>query len=209
MSIEKVIAEELTMSYVQAGRHISGENVAIVASALSKSIDFRTESEVREAFNSARNSSDIPTQKVLAEAMLVIRLKNNNNQGFEIDYQDRRKAWLPQSDNDRKRNFDTAVKRLCIAQGEKEYKRYIDATSTRYDEHMKIVYVNPVSAREFMTEKAELIKELYMKYLRTLPEYKDYPQNEKLNFGLLPPEVYQFREMLENEAKDYAWGEYV
>ena len=206
-SIEEIIAEELTLSYVQAGRHISSENVTIVANALANSLDFRSESDVREAFATARNSNDIPTQKVLAEAIMSIRMRNTSSV-CELDYTDRRKSWLPQSDQARKLNFETAVKRLCIAQGEHEYKRYVDTLVTKYDEHRKVVYVNPVAAIEFMKEKADLIKELYAKYIRTIPEYKDFPQDAKLNFGLLPPEVYQFREMLDKEAQDYAWGEY-
>lgn len=206
MSLEKVIAEELTLSYVQAGRHISGDNVTIVANALANSIDFRTEYDVREAFKVARNTSDIPTQKVLTDAMFAIRQKDNYNPN-SIEYADRRKAWLPQSDLMRKQNFDTAVKRLCIAQGDKEYKRYIDATCTKKNDD-KVEYVNPTATKEFMAEKSAIIKELYIKYIRTLPEYKDYPQDAKLNFGLIPPEVYQFREMLEKEVTDYEWGNY-
>lgn len=206
MSLEKVIAEELTLSYVQAGRHISGDNVTIVANALANSIDFRTEYEVREAFKIARNTADIPTQKVLTDAMFAIRMKDTSTTN-SIEYADRRKAWLPQSDLMRKVNFDTAVKRLCIAQGDSEYKRYIDATCTKKNGD-KAEYVNPVAAKAFLEEKSAIIKELYLKYIRTLPSYRDFPQDAKLNFGLLPPEVAQFRQMLESEAQDYAWGDY-
>ena len=206
MSLEKVIAEELTLSYVQAGRHISGDNVTIVANALANSIDFRTEYDVREAFKIARNTTDIPTQKVLTDAMFAIRMKDTSTTN-SIEYADRRKAWLPQSDLMRKVNFDTAVKRLCIAQGDSEYKRYIDATCTKKNGD-KVEYVNPVAARAFLEEKSAIIKELYLKYIRTLPSYMDFPQDAKLNFGLLPPEVAQFRQMLEREAQDYAWGDY-
>lgn len=206
MSLEKVIAEELTLSYVQAGRHISGDNVTIVANALANSIDFRTEYDVREAFKIARNTADIPTQKVLADALFAIRMKDPSTTN-SIEYADRRKAWLPQSDFMRKANFDTAVKRLCIAQGDSEYKRYIDATCTKKNGD-KVEYVNPVAAKAFLEEKSAIIKELYLKYIRTLPSYRDFPQEAKLNFGLLPPEVAQFRQMLESEAQDYAWGDY-
>lgn len=69
MSIEKVIAEELTMSYVQAGRHISGENVAIVAKSLDSALSFDTEEEVRATFKRARDMEDIPTQRLLKESL--------------------------------------------------------------------------------------------------------------------------------------------
>lgn len=76
MSIEKVIAEELTMSYVQAGRHISGENVAIVAKSLEAALDFDSEDEVHATFTRARDMEDIPTQRVLKESLRNHRAEN-------------------------------------------------------------------------------------------------------------------------------------
>lgn len=206
MNIEKAIAEELTLSYMQAGRSITGENVVIVAQSLARAVDFRNEQEVHAAFTKARDTEAIPLQGTLKG--IVDSMRRLETSEAMIEYSDPRWPWLPKSDLMRKTNFDLAVMRLCIAQGEKEYKRYVNCTVTRYDEHRHVVYANPKAAREFLLEKQEFIKHLYEKYLRTTPEYKTFPANAKLNYGLLPPEVYQFREMLEKEAADYEWGMY-
>ena len=206
MNIEKAIAEELTLSYMQAGRSITGENVVIVAQSLARAVDFRNEQEVHAAFTKARDTEAIPLQGTLKG--IVDSMRRIETSEAMIEYSDPRWPWLPKSDIMRKTNFDLAVMRLCIAQGEKEYKRYVDCTLTRYDEHRHVVYANPKAAREFLMEKQEHIRHLYEKYLRTTPEYKTFPANAKLNYGLLPPEVYQFREMLEKEASDYDWGMY-
>lgn len=76
MSFEKMIAGELTKSYLQAGRHISSENVAIVAKSLDSAIDFDTEEEVLATFKRARDMEDIPTQRVLKEALRNHRAEN-------------------------------------------------------------------------------------------------------------------------------------
>lgn len=206
MNIEKAIAEELTLSYMQAGRSVAGENVVIVAQSLARAVDFRNEQEVHAVFTKARDTEAIPLQGTLKG--IVDSMRRMETSEAMIEYSDPRWPWLPKSDTMRKVNFDIAVMRLCIAQGEKEYKRYIDCTATRYDEHRRVVYANTKAAREFLLEKQEHIKHLYEKYLRTTPEYKTFPANAKLNYGLLPPEVYQFRQMLEKDASDYDWGMY-
>lgn len=206
MSIEKAIAEELTLSYMQAGRHLPKENIVIVARSLSGAVAFKDEAMVHEAFRKARDTEEIPLQGTIKG--IVDGMRRMETSEAMIEYSDPRWPWLPKSDLMRKTNFDLAVMRLCIAQGEKEYKRYIDCTVTRYDEHRHVVYANPKAAREFLLEKQEHIKHLYEKYLRTTPEYKTFPANAKLNYGLLPPEVRQFRDMLEKEVADYEWGNY-
>ena len=206
MSIEKAVAEELTLSYMQAGRHLPKENIVIVARSLSEAVDFKDEAMVHAAFRKARDTEEIPLQGTLKG--IVDSMRRLETSEAMIEYSDPRWPWLPKSDLMRKVNFQEAVKRLCIAQGESEYKRYVDCTLTRYDEHRRVVYANPKAAREFLLEKQEHIKHLYEKYLRTTPEYKTFPANAKLNYGLLPPEVAQFRQMLESEAQDYDWGNY-
>lgn len=69
MNIEKAIAEELTLSYMQAGRSVTGENVVIVAQSLERALDFRNEQEVHDVFKRARDMADVPTQMVLKQAM--------------------------------------------------------------------------------------------------------------------------------------------
>lgn len=76
MIIEKAIAEELTLSYMQSGRHLPKENIVIVARSLSEALDFRNEQEVHDVFNRARDMADVPTQMVLKQAMHNIRAEN-------------------------------------------------------------------------------------------------------------------------------------
>lgn len=203
--ILKAVTDEMTLSYTAAGRVVP-TTLSVVAASLADAIDFKDEAMVHAAFRKARDTEAIPLQGTLKG--IVDSMRKLETSEAMIEYSDPRWPWLPKSDLMRKANFQEAVKRLCIVQGEKEYKRYIDATLTRYDEHRHVVYANPKAAREFLLEKQEHIKHLYEKYLRTTPEYKTFPANAKLNYGLLPPEVYQFREMFEKEATDYEWGMY-
>lgn len=211
--ILKAVTDEMTLSYTAAGRVVP-TTLSVVAASLADAIDFKDEAMVHAAFKKARDTEAIPLQGTLKG--IVDGMRRLETSEAMIEYSDPRWPWLPKSDLMRKTNFDLAVMRLCIAQGEKEYKRYVDATLTRYDEHRRVVYANPKAAREFLLEKQEHIKHLYEKYLRDLPEYRSnpkvgnggFPKGTKLNYGLLPPEVYQFREMLEKEVADYEWGNY-
>lgn len=211
--ILKAVTDEMTLSYTAAGRVVP-TTLSVVAASLADAIDFMDETMVHAAFRKARDTEAIPLQGTLKG--IVDGMRRLETSEAMIEYSDPRWPWLPKSDLMRKVNFDLAVMRLCIAQGEKEYKRYVDCTVTRYDDHRRVVYANPKAAREFLLEKQEHIKHLYEKYLRDLPEYRSnlkvgnggFPKGAKLNYGLLPPEVYQFREMLEKDAADYAWGDY-
>lgn len=211
--ITNAVTKEMILSYTAAGRVVP-TTLSYVAASIADAIDFKDEAMVHAAFRKARDTESIPLQGTLKG--IVDSMRRLETSEAMIEYSDPRWPWLPKSETMRKVNFDIAVMRLCIAQGEKEYKRYVDCTVTRYDEHRRVVYANPKAAREFLLEKQEHIKALYEKYLRTLPQYcanpkvgnGGFPQDAKLNFGLIPPEVYQFRQMLENEAHDYAWGDY-
>lgn len=203
--ILKAVTDEMTLSYTAAGRVVP-TTLSVVAASLADAIDFKDDAMVHAAFKKARDTEAIPLQGTLKG--IVDGMRRLETSEAMIEYSDPRWPWLPKSDLMRQKNFDLAVMRLCIAQGEKEYKRYIDCTVTRYDEHRRVVYANPKAAREFLLEKQEQIKHLYEKYLRTTPEYKTFPVNAKLNYGLLPPGVNQFREMLEKEEADYEWGMY-
>lgn len=203
--IINAIIDELSMSYQASGRVIP-TTITVIAGSLADAIDWKSVDVVKAAFRKARDTEAIPLQGTLKG--IVDSMRRLETSDAMIEYDDPRWPWLPKSDLMRKINFDLAVMRLCIAQGENEYKRYVNCTLTRYDEHRHVVYANPKAAREFLLEKQEHIKHLYEKYLRTTPEYKTFPANAKLNYGLLPPEVYQFREMLEKEVADYEWGNY-
>lgn len=75
-AIEEAIAAELTLSYVQAGRHVSGDNVVVVSKSLKDALGFDSVEEVRDTFRRARNMEDVPTQRVLCEALRNHRAEN-------------------------------------------------------------------------------------------------------------------------------------
>lgn len=210
--IINAIIDELSMSYQASGRVIP-TTITVIAGSLADAIDWKSVDVVKAAFRKARDTEAIPLQGTLKS--IVDSMRRLESRREVLEYKDPRWPWLPESIMLRRVNFDEAVKRLCIAQGESEYKRYVDSTGTRYNEHRRVVYANPRTAIEFLREKAEFIKDLYMKYIRDLPEYRSnpevgnsgFPKDAKLNYGLKPPEVYQFREMLEKERRDYEWQE--
>ena len=203
--ITNAVTKEMILSYTAAGRVVP-TTLSYVAASIADAIDFKDEAMVHAAFRKARDTEAIPLQGTLKG--IVDSMRRLETSESMIEYSDPRWPWLPKSELMRRTNFDLAVIRLCIAQGGKEYKRYVDCTATRYDEHRRVVYSNPKAARDFLMEKQEIIRHLYEKYLRAAPEYKSFPANARLNYGLLPPAVYQFRQMLESETQDYAWGDY-
>ena len=67
--IISAIVEELTIAYIALGRNISKENAIVVASSLHRALKFNDVDEVHGAFRRAKNIADIPTQRVLGEAL--------------------------------------------------------------------------------------------------------------------------------------------
>ena len=150
--ILKAVTDEMTLSYTAAGRVVP-TTLSYVAASIADAIDFKDEAMVHSLQEGPRQA--IPLQGTLKG--IVDSMRHETSEAM-IEYSDPRWPWLPKSDLMRKTNFDLAVMRLCIAQGEKEYKRYVDCTVTRYDEHRRVVYANPKAAREFLLEKQEHIK---------------------------------------------------
>lgn len=74
--IISAIVEELTIAYIALGRNISKENALVVASSLHRALKFNDVDEVRAAFSRAKNLADIPTQRVLGEALTNHRAEN-------------------------------------------------------------------------------------------------------------------------------------
>lgn len=66
--ILQAIHDELVLSYTQAGRVVP-TTVAIVAAALMDALKFSDVEEVHESFKKARMMADVPTQRVLNDAM--------------------------------------------------------------------------------------------------------------------------------------------
>lgn len=66
--IVNAIREQLILSYTQAGRVVP-TTVGVVAAALQDALKFSNVEEVHNAFRRARDMADIPTQRVLKEAL--------------------------------------------------------------------------------------------------------------------------------------------
>lgn len=66
--IVTAIHEQLALSYASAGRVVP-TNVAIIAASLQDALQFSNVEEVHNAFRRARDMADIPTQRVLKEAL--------------------------------------------------------------------------------------------------------------------------------------------
>lgn len=66
--ILQAIHDELVLSYTQAGRVVP-TTVAIVAASLMDALKFSDAEEVHESFKKARMMADVPTQRVLNDAL--------------------------------------------------------------------------------------------------------------------------------------------
>lgn len=66
--ILQAIHDELVLSYTQAGRVVP-TTVAIVAASLMDALKFSDVEEVHESFKKARMMADVPTQRVLNDAL--------------------------------------------------------------------------------------------------------------------------------------------
>lgn len=69
------IHEQLALSYAQTGRVVP-TNVAIIAASLQDALQFNDAEEVHCTFRRARDMADIPTQRVLKEALTNHRREN-------------------------------------------------------------------------------------------------------------------------------------
>jgi hypothetical protein len=206
---EKILAaitEQLTVAYMQAGKKLTGENVAVVAKSLMDAVGFRSVDEVKDSFRRAKMVQDIPTQRTLADALANHRAETYTKTSSLplIENSDPRAAWLPKSQMKRNINMMTAIRNLSAAISDREYMEYckvhVTKTERRGDKDVA-VYANLEAALAFDRPKKKMLEDLYNKYWRMLPVAKGYPADAPLNHGLIPPTVPQFRVMLEHEAR--------
>lgn len=73
--IVEAIHQQLILSYTQAGRVVP-TTIGVVAAALQDALQFSSVDEVHKAFRKARDMADIPTQRVLKEALTNHRQEN-------------------------------------------------------------------------------------------------------------------------------------
>lgn len=206
---EKILAEiseQLTVAYMQAGKKLTGENVAVVAKSIMDSIGFAGVEEVRETFRRAKMVQDIPTQRTLAEALANHRAETYSQTSALplIENRDPRAAWLPTDMRLRRNNMMTAISNLSAAISDREYMEYCKAhvtkTERRGDKEVA-VYVNESAALAFDRPKKAMLEDLYRKYWRLLPMAQGYPKDAPLDLGLTPPSVPNFKVMLAREER--------
>ena len=205
---EKILAaitEQLTVAYMQAGKKLTGENVAVVAKSLMYAVGFRSVDEVKDSFRRAKMVQDIPTQRTLAEALANHRAETYSQTSSLplIEIADPRAAWLPKSQMKRNINMMTAIKNLSAAISDREYMEYckvhVTKTERRGDKEVA-VYANLEAALAFDRPKKAMLEDLYMKYWRKCSCAAGYPANAPLNHGLTPPTVPEFKAMLHYES---------
>ena len=208
---EKILAaitEQLTVAYMQAGKKLTGENVAVVAKSLMDAVGFRSVDEVKDSFRRAKMVQDFPTQRTIAEALANHRAESYSQTSSLplIENADPRAAWLPKSQMKRNINMMTAIKNLSAAISDREYMEYckvhVTKTERRGDKEVA-VYANLEAALAFDRPKKAMLEDLYMKYWRKCSCAAGYPANAPLNHGLTPPTVPEFRAMLHYEAQSH------
>ena len=205
---EKILAainEQLTVAYMQAGKKLTGENVAVVAKSLMDAVGFRSVDEVKDSFRRAKMVQDIPTQRTLAEALANHRAESYSQTSSLplIENADPRSAWLPKSQMKRNINMMTAIKNLSAAISDREYMEYckVHVTKTeRRGDKVVAVYANLEAALAFDRPKKKMLEDLYMKYWRKCSCAAGYPADAPLNHGLTPPTVPEFKAMLHYES---------
>lgn len=190
--IHDAIYKELVLSYTQSGRVIP-TTLAVVSKSLTESLKFSNVEEVHEAFRRARDMADIPTQRVLKEALTNHRAENYGaiaqDERKVIAYRDPRKAWLPKNPVMRAINRMEAVKNYCIACGNRAYWQLCQAKGNG-DE----------SYGAFVAQVMAVVARLYSKYWRSCPIANGYPANAEVTLELIPASVEDFRNMFAMES---------
>ena len=195
--ITKRIRDELAICYEHIGRK-APESLPIIAASLQEAIKFSSPEHVHEIFKRAKDIEAIPTQKTLKECYRnyseeVLKYRDSGNGTPSIEYRDPCEAWLPKSDVIKRINLNEAIKNYCIACGGKAYSQLCSAVASGKAAHA--AFVAPIKAK---------LRELYTKYWRKCPIANGYPYNAKLNLGLIPPSVEDFRRMFEAENSSFA-----
>lgn len=192
--IHNAIYEELYLSYTQAGRVVP-TTLNVVSESLERTLGFSDVEEVHETFRRARDMADIPTQRVLKEALTNHRAESykENVAHNAIEYRDPTAAWLPKNPVMRRINETEAVKNYLIACGGKAYWQLCDAKSK-----------GPDAYGAFMANVKAIVARLYAKYWKSIPLAKGYPANATTPLSLIPATVENFREMFAKENVKYA-----
>ena len=191
----KAIAAELTKAYLMAHRTVPTSSLEAVAASISDAVPAITAQNAHDVFRRAMQSEAIPTVPTLVTAA-----KNHMAETYSetsgtpsIEYRDPCEAWLPKSDIVKRINLNEAIKNYCIACGGNSYSNLCSAR------------VRGKEAYEAFTRGIkDTLRNLYTKYWRKCPIANGYPFSAKLNLGLIPPSVDDFRRMFEAENSSFA-----
>lgn len=191
----KAIAAELTKAYLMAHRTVPTSSLEAVAASIADAVPAITAQNAHDVFRRAMQSEAIPTVPTLVTAA-----KNHMAETYSeasgtpsIEYRDPCEAWLPKSDIVKRINLNEAIKNYCIACGGNSYANLCSAR------------VRGNEAYEAFTRGIkDTLRNLYTKYWRKCPIANGYPYNAKLNLGLIPPYVEDFRRMFEAENSSFA-----
>ena len=191
----KAIAAELTKAYLMAHRTVPTSSLEAVAASIADAVPAITAQHAHDVFRRAMQSEAIPTVPTLVTAA-----KNHMAESYSetsgtpsIEYRDPREAWLPKSDIVKRINLNEAIKNYCIACGGNSYANLCSARARGKEAY-----------ESFTRGIKDTLRNLYTKYWRKCPIANGYPFNAKLNLGLIPPSVEDFRRMFEYENTSFA-----
>ena len=191
----KAIAAELTKAYLMAHRTVPTSSLEAVAASIADAVPSITAQNAHAIFRRAMQTDAIPTVPTLVTAAKnhIAESYSDSGDNKAIEYEDRTAAWLPKNDVIKQINLNNAITNYCIACGGNTYWKLCQATEM--GKQARAAFVNPIKAK---------LRELYTKYWRKCPIANGYPYNAKLNLGLIPPTVDDFREMFRLESVSYA-----
>lgn len=191
----KAIAAELTKAYLMAHRTVPTSSLEAVAASIADAVPAITAQNAHDVFRRAMQSEAIPTVPTLVTAA-----KNHMAESYSetsgtpsIEYRDPREAWLPKSDIVKRINLNEAIKNYCIACGGNSYANLCSARARGKEAY-----------ESFTRGIKDTLRNLYTKYWRKCPIANGYPFSAKLNLGLIPPSVEDFRRMFEYENTSFA-----
>lgn len=191
----KAIAAELTNAYLMAHRTVPTSSLEAVAASIADAVPAITAQNAHDVFRRAMQTEAIPTVPTLVTAAKnhVAESYGDNGNTPSIEYRDPCEAWLPKNDVIKRINLNTAIANYCIACGGNSYANLCSAR------------VRGKEAYEAFTRGIkDTLRNLYTKYWRKCPIANGYPFDKKLNLGLIPPSVEDFRRMFEAENSSFA-----
>lgn len=191
----KAIAAELTKAYLMAHRTVPASSLEAVAASIADAVPAITAQNAHDVFRRAMQSEAIPTVPTLVTAAKnhMAETYSESSGTPSIEYRDPCEAWLPKSDVIKRINLNEAIKNYCIACGGNSYANLCSAR------------VRGKEAYEAFTRGIkDTLRNLYTKYWRKCPIANGYPFDAKLNLGLIPPSVEDFRRMFEAENSSFA-----